>query len=201
VPRSRSLARAISLAGVRGADHPDFVSVSRAIGVTALVRHWAWRDDTTGPEQELAESRRGGWLRVVGACPCVTPAGLPNLPPRHPPHRFTVRQGSSRRWRLPKPSPGRARRSMSRWPCSTVLVRHLAWRGREKRQSSPSALASVTARGEAALLSTLTVPGLPVCGCPRALRSHTGLHDKGYSGTIPSLPIAGGYLGSWVPRY
>ena len=47
----------------------------------------------------------------------------------------------------PKPSPGRTRRLMRRWSCSTMLFRYLHWRSRERRHSSPSSFISAAAFG------------------------------------------------------
>jgi hypothetical protein len=47
----------------------------------------------------------------------------------------------------PKPSPGRTRRLMRRWSCSTTLLRYLHCRMRVRRQSSPSLFMSTTALG------------------------------------------------------
>ena len=73
-------------------------------------------------------------------------------------------------WKLPKPGPGLTRRFTRRWSCSTMLLRNLHCRRREKRHSSPFPFNCSMADGQAGFLSTVMVRGLTVCGCPSALR-------------------------------
>src|SRR5580700_5708160 len=95
--------------------------------------------DARGAVGELSPPGRScGAIEQVGdadgLAPDIMTVNLSKLSLPHHRHRFetTVRRAV---WKLPKPSPGRTRRLIRRWSCSTMLLRYLHCRRQVRRDS------------------------------------------------------------------